>query len=114
MKITITEKDLNKANQIRQSAKKSENVNMATDCLLATTIKRIKNPDDLEVYIYRAWIDGTKYYIPEHVTKLIELWLGDHIDKDKMKAQNQAVLAQLPLTFNLLSEEDLTLSYSLL
>lgn len=107
MKITITDKDLNKANQIRQSAKKSTDVDMTTDCLLATAIKRTKSPESLSVALCRAWIDGVKYYIPEEITVLIELWIGDHVDKAKMKDQNEAVLARLPVTLNLVSEEEL-------
>ena len=110
MKVTITEKDLNKATQLRQAAKKLTDVDMSTDCLVATAIKRIKNPETLCVGIYRAWVNDVKYYIPQHVTELIELWIGDHVDKNKMKAQNEAVLSQLPLTFELLSaDEGLTL-----
>jgi len=113
MKITVIEKDLNKANQIRQSAKKPADVDMTKNCLVATAIRRTKNPEKLCVGVSRVWIDEVKYYIPEQVTSLIELWLGDHIDKDKMKEQNQAVLAQLPFTFELTNDETLTMDGTL-
>ena len=107
MKVTITEKDLNKATQLCHARKRPKGVTLVTDCLFATALKRTKNPEELSVGVYKLWMDGVKYYLPKEATELIELWIGEHVDVDRMKAQHQAVLVQLPISFELTSEFDI-------